>query len=103
MPATIISEGTINRRDTIPKLLTELSERDPTAYQQAQSPGCGFAMVPSYALEDSDSEWWASEDADGIFAILIDALDLAAPAEHFFGTHPDDPACLGFFPLAILD
>jgi hypothetical protein len=96
-PGTI-SEGTLRPQDLIPKFLDALNDLHPEAYMQCQIPGCGFPMVPSYALEDSGDEWWASEDAQWALECLFEALDLCAPENHYFGAHPGDGADFGFWP-----
>jgi hypothetical protein len=93
----IISEGTLRRQDTIPRMLSALRELSWEAYQQAQIPGCGFPMVPDHALEDDEAEWWTSEDCSSVWDILFEALNEHCCIGYEFGAHPDDPACLGFW------
>lgn len=96
-PGTLI-EGTTLLTDTIPAMLRALADLHPEAYQQAQCPAAGHPMVPEYALEDDDSEWWDGDDALAAWDALHDALDECSPPGHHFGTHPGDGADLGWWP-----
>ena len=93
----VVSEGTLQPRDIIPKMLDCLAQVAPAAYQQAQIPGVGFPMVPSYALEDSESEWWDSEAASDACAVLGETLSEHAPEGFYFGINEGDGACFGFW------
>lgn len=92
----VVSEGTLRPQDLIPKYLDALRELAPAAYQQCMMPGCGFPMVPSYALEDESAEWW-DNDAHYVMEQLSDALSEYAPEGYYFGANEGDGACIGFF------
>jgi len=92
-----VIHGTLRTQDLLPVLLDELRERDPAAYaQMVMQP---FGLIPSYALEDEDSEWWDSEDACWLLEEVIEALDNCAPEGYFFGAHPGDASDFGYWPL----
>jgi len=94
----VVSEGTLLTQDLVPKFLHVLSELSPEAYAQMQTPGCGFQAVPSYALEDKDSEWWDSEECSTLLnETLWDALNEHAPEGFWFGSYEGDGACFGFW------
>jgi hypothetical protein len=92
-----VSEGTLRSQDLAPKFLSVLEELMPEAYQQMQMPGAGFQTFPEYALEDSDSEWWDSEECQWAMDALFDALNACAPEGYYFGSHEGDGADFGFW------
>lgn len=92
-----VSEGTMRSQDLAPKFLSVLEELDSEAYQQMQVPAVGFGAFPSYALEDSSSEWWDSEECTWAMEALFDALDWCAPEGYYFGAHEGDGADFGFW------
>ncbi len=94
-----ISSGTLRAQDLIPAMLDALRELAPAAYQQVVSPGCGFSAFPSYAAEDSGSDWWQSDDCDWLSQSLEDALNEHAPEGYRFGSHDGDGASFGFWPM----
>lgn len=92
---TVIS-GTHRTQDLIPAFLETLQAVDPAGYTQWAFTA-PFGIVPGYAQEDPDSEWWSSDDAAWTVEALIEALDAAAPAELYFGAHEADGADYGFW------
>ena len=94
-----VSHGTMRPQDLIPSFLDVLAEVAPAEYQQMMIPGCGFPAVPSYALEDDDSEWWDSDAASWILECLFDALNDHAPDGHYFGAHEGDGSDYGFWAI----
>jgi hypothetical protein len=93
----IVSEGTLREKDLIPAFIDVLSELSPEAYQQLMMPACGFSQVPSYALDDKDSDWWTSEAAGFVLESLFDALNEYGPEGFYFGANEGDGACFGFW------
>ncbi len=90
-----VSHGTMRPQDLIPTFLGVLNQVDPVTYSQlAVLP---FSVVPSYAQEDEDSEWWGGEDCMNVLEDLITALDNAAPEGYYFGPHPGDGSDYGFW------
>lgn len=90
-----ISHATLNPRDLIPAFLDALREYHPSAY--AQFLLTPFGPVPSYVVEDPDSDWWYSEEASWLMEDLFDALGDAAPDGYYFGAHPGDGSDFGFW------
>lgn len=54
-------------------------------------------VIPAYASEDKDSDWWNSEDAMILLDSLFDTLDLYAPDGYYFGAHPGDGSDYGYW------
>lgn len=54
-------------------------------------------LVPSYAYESKDSEWWDSEEAINLLESLFDTLDSYAPEGYYFGAHPGDGSDYGYW------
>ena len=50
-------------------------------------------------LPSPEDNWWASEEVVFEYQRLLDRLNDQAPPGFFFGGHPNDPACLGFWPI----
>ena len=92
-----VSHATMRPQDLIPAFLSELSERDPTAY--AQMVVAPFGPVPAHAWDDDDAEWWTSEEAGFVLEELFDALDACAPDGYYFGAHPGDGSDYGYWPI----
>lgn len=97
-----LCSGSIQPRDTIPVMAAWLREHHPEAWTQAFSPACGFPVVPAEAQDDPRHPWWDSEEAQDVAFVLIEALEEEAPEGFWFGAHPDDGACLGFWEHDIL-
>jgi hypothetical protein len=93
----IVSEGTLRPQDLIPKYLSALEDVAPEVYQQAMVPSCGFPLVPHHALDDSDSEWWNSDECSSVLNELSDLLNEHAPSDTYFGSNEGDGACIGFW------
>jgi hypothetical protein len=89
---TIIS-GTYRNQDLIPAFTSALSELNPEGYAQILL----NPIVPAYAQEDHDSEWWDSEDAVGVLDVLINALEECHQDDYYFGAHPGDGSDFGFW------
>lgn len=94
-PGTV-SHGTMRNVDLIPAFLCVLQECNSPAWEQLQMQP--HPLPPSYALEDPQSDWWNSEQADYFVHELFGALDDCAPDGHYFGAHPGDGSDFGFWP-----
>lgn len=92
-----ISSGTLRPQDLIPRYLDALRELAPAAYEQVTMPACGFSAFPSYAAENTDHDWWRSEDCDALLESLCEALQEHAPEGFVFGAHEGDGASMGFW------
>lgn len=90
-----ISSGTTHPRDTVPAMLDELGAHEP---QHAAKLRDTF-NEPLNKLQYGNMEY-NHEDAihNELVPHLEDRLQKHAPPGHYFGTHPDDPADLGFWP-----
>ena len=95
-PGTV-SHGTLRSVDLIPAFLEVLQECNSPAWEQLQMQP--HPLPPSYALEDPNSDWWNSEEADYFMEELFDALDACAPEGHYFGAHEGDASDFGFWPV----
>lgn len=93
---TVIS-GTMRTQDLIPAFVEALRAVDPAGYTQMEFCNAPFGIIPGYAQDNPDSDWWRSDDATWTVEALIEALDAAAPAELYFGAHETDGADYGFW------
>jgi hypothetical protein len=92
-----ISHGTMRPQDLIPAFLDALSIVNPEGYEQYLL--MPFGPIPSYAMEDDDSDWWESEDCVWTLEGLFDALDECADEGYYFGAHPGDGSDYGFWQI----
>ena len=92
----VVSECTLRPQDLLPTFLDALRVIHPEAYDQVMMPGCGFSAFPCYAQEDETAKWW-DDDAPWLLESIANALCEAAPDGFYFGAHPDDGACFGFW------
>lgn len=88
-----VSHGTMRPQDLIPSFLDELRLLDSAAYAQMVA----GSAVPAYVWEDSDSDWWHSDDAHSVLDSLFDALNECAAEGFYFGSHPGDGSDYGFW------
>lgn len=89
-----VSWGTLKLCDLIPKFLDVIKDT-PEYAQMMLAPA--VSAVPSYAMEDKDSEWWDSPDAEWVYVELYVLLQDYAPEGYYFGTHPGDGSDYGFW------
>ena len=92
-----VSAGTMRLQDTLPAILDAIGKYCPTEYEQLLL--MPFGPIPAHAMEDDDAEWWDSEAPVFLFEDWSDLLDSVAPEGYYFGAHPGDGACMGFFPF----
>ena len=74
--------GTMREEDLVPTFLDELELLNPRKAKQLR------ADMPEYGTEEMS--FFLNED-------LFDALQECAPPNHYFGSHPGDGACYGFW------
>lgn len=86
-----VSHGTMRCQDLIPAFMDVL--RDTPEYVQLMN------VVPTYASEDENSDWWNSENAAMLLKLLSYTLDSYAPESYSFGEHPDDKANYGYWKM----
>lgn len=84
-----VSHATMRCQDLIPAFMDVL--RDIPEYVQL------MAVIPDYASDDKNSDWWNSEDATMLLESLFDTLDLYAPDGYYFGAHPGDGSDYGYW------
>ena len=87
--------GTMRLQDIIPAFLDAI--RATVEYTQLLS--LPFGAVPSHAIDDDDSDWWMSEDAECIYFSILDVLDAYAPKGYYFGAHIGDGSDYGYWPI----
>jgi hypothetical protein len=91
-----VSHGTMRPQDLIPAFLDALADVDPAAYEQYML--MPFGPIPAHVQDEGDtSDWWQSDDARYLLEELFDALNDAAPEDHYFGAHPGDGSDYGFW------
>ena len=87
----IISDAPLSQ-DLLPRFLNALEIYDPSNYHR---------LVGNYPFHGSDnfpkSEWWRLPASSELLAQLFEALNEIAPDGHYFGSHPDDGACFGWW------
>lgn len=84
-----VSHGTMRSQDLIPVFLDVI--RNTPEYIQLMH------IVPSYAYEEKDSEWWDNEDALCLLESLFNTLDNYAPEGYHFGALPGDGSDYGYW------
>lgn len=90
-----VIHGTLRPQDLIPAFLTALEQADPAVHAQILV-NAVFGVVPAYAQEDEDADWWTDCAPDWIEQ-LTEALDACAPEGYYFGAHPGDGSDFGFW------
>lgn len=91
-----IVHGTCRNADIIPELLPLVQEFCPAEYAQLTTGSWG--VIPSHALEDDDADWWDSEAACELVAVLVDLLHDFVPPYCYVGSHTGDGADIGVWP-----
>lgn len=82
-----VSEGTLDTGDLIENIMGFLTSNHANAYDDALS------RVDS--MEDQHVLW--EEDDEFLNEFLIPLVDSIAPLGYYFGSHPGDGSCLGFW------
>jgi hypothetical protein len=65
-----------------------------------EDPACEplLAKAVRETLNDA-SPWWAGEEYQEVCAWLDVLMQACAPADHYWGPHPDDPNNHGYWPI----
>jgi hypothetical protein len=50
-----------------------------------------------YRYPADDNHWWSTDDAATEYLELVKRIDDQAPDGYYFGSHPTQPQCLGFW------
>nr|DAE30325.1 MAG TPA: hypothetical protein [virus sp. ct5rm7] len=88
-PGESVSHGTMRTQDLIPAFMDII--RDTPEYIQM------INIVPAYAMEDKEADWWNSIEATEFLESLFDILDIYSPEGYYFGTHPGDGSDYGYW------
>jgi len=56
-------------------------------------------IIPCYASENENAEWWDSEDAIHLLESLFDTLNDYAPEGYYFGAHLGGKSDYGFWKI----
>ena len=94
-PHISIIKGTHEPRDLINAFIEAARVHAPLAYEALTV--APFGIVPAYAQEDPDSEWWSSQDAQDTLAQLIEALTEHGPDRCYFGTDRNEADHYGWW------
>jgi hypothetical protein len=90
-----VSEGTLRREDLIPKFIDLVLDIDPNN----EFANDRYSVLEHLEEEGVLDDYWDSEESYWDLAELIDELD--SMCHHipgmYFGAHPDDGACFGFW------
>ena len=85
-----VIRATLRAQDLIPAFLDVI--KDTPEYIQVMN------VVPAYAMEDDDSDWWESEDCMYFLnENLFDILNDYAPDGYYFGSHEGDGSDFGYW------
>ena len=82
--------ATMRSQDLIPAFMSAI--RETAEYAQMLN------VVPAYALEDDDAEYWDSEECSMLLnEELFDILNHYAPDGYYFGAHIGDGSDYGYW------
>lgn len=84
-----VIRATHRTQDLIPAFLDVI--KDTPEYVQV------LPNIPAYAMDDTRSEWWDSEEAVYLLEELFDTINAYAPEGYYFGAHPGDGSDFGFW------
>lgn len=87
-----VISSTMRNQDLIPAFLQELHNQDPVACAQYRM----YNSIPAY-VQDDDSDWWGSDDAQWMLEDLFDQLQTYASDGCYFGAHPGDGSDYGYW------
>lgn len=94
-----VSQGTHDPRVLIPVFLDAVRVMAPYEYTALQT--VAFSRPPAYAMDDSDSPWWESQECLEFVQELIEILNASAPRGLYFGSHSKDPSDYGYWPFTV--
>jgi hypothetical protein len=113
MIGTVVA-GTLRLQDTIPVFLQVLEELNPTAFKKIRSHTGARRIYQrkivsinasevsrQLVLASDESPVWDSDDVHDLYEVLFDLLQESAPDGTIFGSHPDDGADIGFWPVEL--
>lgn len=85
-----VSWSTLRPQDLIPAFLDVLKHTP--EYVQMMN------VVPSYAIEDDDADWWDSDECSFFLnETLFDTLNNYAPDGYYFGSHEGNGSDFGYW------
>lgn len=87
-------EMTTKRTLTTDELLVEFTGDLPEAVRQLGDLVRGFSRT----YPPDDDLWWCSAAAFEEYQTLVERMNERAPEGYYFGGHPLQPQCLGFWP-----
>jgi hypothetical protein len=90
----VLSEGTMDPRVVLPKLLAALEQLAPAAHQQLMQQG-GLSSIPTYAFADTTHDWWSSATSDAVLLGVYGSLIAREPEGFVFDVRDDDR--IGYF------
>lgn len=90
-----VSSGTMRTQDLLPVFLSTTRVVAPAVYEQLMTGPFGY--IPAFAMDDDDSDWWVSADADYKLEELFDVLTEYAPDGFYFGAHQGNGSDYGFW------
>jgi hypothetical protein len=92
-----VSHGTLTTQDLLVSFWELIGELKETETEHTQLLTLPFSFIPSYALEDKDSDFWNSEEAQWKLEEMFDLLDSVSPEGFYFGSHPGDGSDFGYW------
>lgn len=85
-----VSEGTMRPEDLIPKFLDHLELQEEISRGHRD-------LITEMRVRQQDSDYFDTEHSNYDLEELFDALNEYAPEDYYFGAHPGDGACYGYW------
>ena len=92
-----VSRGTQTPYDLHRSFAALFAKLNPEGFEQLFHPANGHSVFQSDAVCNPTHDWWKSEKAIEVIAILEDALNECAPNGMFFGASYGDGSDYGFW------
>lgn len=92
---SLVDFASFRPQDLLPAFLDLLRSVDAPEYDQLM---VGH-VIPAYALEDDEAEYWDSESCHSLVDELLDALNAYVPDGYYFGASQGNGSDFGVWPF----